>query len=182
MKITVKQLRRIIKEEVSNAHIESNIEDWAEENKQEIEKFFASNPKAVQTVKKAAQLVGESNLREGDSLSTDDERAAKYGKRFAADIERGAKYGKHLAAGAKDYYMSPNAEHHSAGGALTGLVFGGAGAGLGLLQLMPDGLRDSLTSAMGGADHTMVAAIVAAVLAGHLGDVASHAKKYADKR
>ena len=40
MKITVKQLRRIIKEEVSNAHIESNIEDWAEENKQEIEKFF----------------------------------------------------------------------------------------------------------------------------------------------
>ena len=168
MKITVKQLRRIIKEEVSNAHIESNIEDWAEENKQEIEKFFASNPKAVQTVKKAAQLVGESNLREGDSLS--------------ADLERGAKYGKHLAAGAKDYYMSPNAEHHSAGGALTGLVFGGAGAGLGLLQLMPDGLRDSLTSAMGGADHTMVAAIVAAVLAGHLGDVASHAKKYADKR
>ena len=180
MKITVKQLRRIIKEEVSNAHIKSKIENWAEENSEELEEFFASNPKAVQKIKKAAQL-GESNLREGDSLSADDERAAKYGERFAANIERGAKYGERLAAGAKDYYMNPSAGDHSASGAVTGLTYGGPLASLGLLQ-MPEGLRDSLTSAIGGADHTMVAAIIASVLAGHLADVASHAKKYADKR
>jgi hypothetical protein len=160
MKITVKQLRTIIKEEVSKAHLDSKIEDWVEQHREELEKFFASNPKAAKIVTKAASL-GEGRIREDNASKFNAEK---------------------FAAGVKDYYTSPNAAHHDVAGAATGLIFGGAGTGLGLLAMMPGSLADSLVNAIGGAPSAIVAGTVAAILAGHLGDVVSHAQTYAGRR
>lgn len=154
-KITIGQLRRIIKEELQQSiktqELSSEIEDWVKQHRAELEKFYASNPKAAAAVQKAASNQNQ-HVNENDYDPND------------------------IVAGAKDYYKdlyNKSDVKRAAGGFLFG--------GIPLTLMLPEPLRNSLFNSI-GEFGTIAGASLGALLVGHLLDVSAHATKYADKK
>jgi len=164
MKITATQLRRIIKEEVESVVGESEVQSeldaasaqWVEDNYDALLDIFSQDPQLADKVIAAGSGMNESYVSDLGRGVGDYYKGLKKGRTFPVAAGVGAVTGgltAEIMAMIKDPSLIPFTR---------------------LRELMLD---DRVTM-----DGSMFKAMAAGILAGHLADVAMHAKKFADKR
>jgi len=154
-KITVGQLRQIIKEEleqnIKTQELSNKIENWVEQHRAELEKFYASNPKAVKILQKIASKIASIKnqpINENDFIN-----------------------------GVKDYFTKPWFAGRKDDDRLLLTALGALGMPLTdlMLMILPNNLLNTLN--IGENEKSII--IFLPLLIGSLLDIANHADNYA---
>lgn len=174
-KITTRQLRQIIKEEIKRAvllreteevkaEVEAAIADWVEANRAALERHFSANPDAAAAVVAAA----------GDPAAE-----KKLGTELIKKLESGVTEGTGPIAAFKDYHADRG---KAVGAAGTGILGVNAFLLAAIFERLPKSLTGQLMSAlqssMGveGAHYAGLGGLyLGGILLGYLADVALHA-------